>query len=277
MSLRRSRWGLAAALSLGCARVVVGDSPAPTVAPLDDRWRAEPAAPESVHVDRAMPSDCPVLPGTAKELAETPRANAEFELMALALGGGFTADSATYDRLRRDIPSIRAHRPVLKDVTFRGAEFPDRIELAVTTKAFDAIEARTYHDWDCLHARYGWIDGRTSASGALRSVTAQLFGRFRRDTIEELYQRLPGVEYASFGGGFDGSTICAKRAAEDTFHYVFDVAGGDCPAGCIEHHEYYFVSSADGFIEARGDWDSTSGAPAPEWEATYGRFGFGCR
>src|SRR4051812_12135410 len=40
----------------------------------------------------------------------------------------------------------------------------------------------------------------------------------------------------------DGPTICVTPST-DVWHYVFDRAGGDCPAGCTTHEYHHFSTT----------------------------------
>ena len=78
-------------------------------------------------------------------------------------------------------------------------------------------------------------------------------------------QHLPHVTFAereSLVG--DGSSIYAF-AAGDTFHYVFDHAGRDCPVGCTTHVASHFAVDAKGGVTRVDTYDSAGGTAAPDW------------
>jgi len=79
-------------------------------------------------------------------------------------------------------------------------------------------------------------------------------GLYNPQIVEHAYRHLPGVaatEFAQFLG--DGSNIYVSRA-EATWHYVFDLAGGDCPAGCTEHELYFFAVTSPGLVQTTAMW-----------------------
>jgi hypothetical protein len=240
-------------------------------APTEDSWQAEALPPDTSHHDVTTPAACAGLPGTDEELALTPRADVEAEVLALRVGGAFTADSPTYERIRRDLASIRKRVPLLERV--RGYLDSNRVALTVDKPAFASMEAGTYTAWDCLHARYGWHDEKLDDYDGKWSPAAsgRLSGRYDEATIVSLYEQLPGITSVrryEFTG--NGPTVCASREADQSYHYVFDDASGDCPSGCIDHHYYYFVSQPDGRITNGGEHVLRSG-DTPDWVKLYGR------
>lgn len=265
---------LASLSIIACGRL--DESPAPDT-PAKESWVAEPLPPDTSHREVSTSGACTGLPGTDEELALTPRADEEAEGLALLVDGTFVASTASYERIRRDMAAIRAHVPEVRAI--RGREFVPVVNVIVgDAPTIATMESGDYHAWDCLHARYGWDKASFSDSPpGWQSATGWLNGRYASDQIEALYEQLPSVREARTGAGFsDGSRICATRETDDTFHYVFDDASGDCESGCISHHRYYFVSSADGRIGQKGEYpsgdnvDNGDNAEFPDWILAYG-------
>ena len=84
------------------------------------------------------------LPGTDAELAATPRANEEAEWLALFVGGGFTADTPTYERVLRDLAALRAQLPAAAALRLRTP--PNDLTLTVDRQTFFAMRDGTYRD-----------------------------------------------------------------------------------------------------------------------------------
>jgi hypothetical protein len=56
----------------------------------------------------------------------------------------------------------------------------------------------------------------------------------------------------------------------DTWHFVTDATGGDCPAGCTEHSYTHFTTDAAGAAVVQlEEWSSKTGGVAPGWVAQY--------
>jgi hypothetical protein len=95
--------------------------------------------------------------------------------------------------------------------------------------------------------------------------------------LAEAYAALARVESVSPESvGGDGPTICVARDA-DVWHYMFDEAGGDCPAGCTEHIYYYFRTDAEGTVVSGEPWiidPSGEAPPAPEWTEAFEEAGY---
>ena len=94
-------------------------------------------------------------------------------------------------------------------------------------------------------------------------------GIYAVDILAPEYGRLPGVTNTD-GDNVDGDgpTICVT-SGPDTWHYVFDAASGDCPAGCIDHAYSHFTTSTVGTVVQLETWSSASGGSAPAWVSQY--------
>ena len=203
-----------------------------------------------------IPSGCPPALASASELAATPRADTNLELLAIAKSPlKLIADQAIYDRLVRDVRLIRAERPSLANVSFwPRRQDGKRLGLRVPTSIVDQIEKGEYHGWDCLNAAYGLENIETFQRISREYVSVTLKGIYNMDLIAAEYAQLPeviSVETTVVGG--DGPTICLSMGP-DVWQYAFDEASGDCPAGCTEHHYWLFSTSAAGPVMASGDW-----------------------
>jgi hypothetical protein len=214
-------------------------------------------------------ADCPPALASEAELASTPRANANLELLALKLSPGkVVADEATYQRVVRDVAAIRAKDPSLAKISFFAHDDGQTIGLVVPVETAAQMEAGTYHAWDCLNATYSAmlpVEVIRIGSSATAFVYFELRGLYATKLLAAEYAKLPGItsaEGATFGG--DGPTICAT-AGPSTWHYVFDDASGDCPAGCIDHVLRHFATEPAGAVTELGRWSTQDGSPRPSW------------
>jgi hypothetical protein len=214
--------------------------------------------------------ECPAPVGDPEAIAATPRADEDLERLALKLDGTLVATQATYDRLVADAAAMRGALP--DGVTIRYHAFDDgrTLFLALTEPAGQAMQAGTYTAWDCLSDFYGLRDVLVHHSEVTDewSAVVTLEGLYDVDQLTGLYAQLPGVLAAQVDGGLgDGPTLCAARSGQ-TYEYVVDDRGGDCPAGCTETTAYHFVSTAPGVVERLETWQSgpeAGIAPAPDW------------
>jgi hypothetical protein len=209
---------------------------------------------------------CPTPVGSTEELAATPRADENLELLALSLEPErMTASSSTYDRVVSDVAAIRALTPGLADIGFRSGYAGMSLYVQVTSIGAQSIAAGDYTAWDCLNDAYKAGPPQLTDGLAAHSASVQLGGVFNLPLVADLYAQLPEViltEPSSAIG--DGSTLCAVRDGEQ-YQYAVDRAGGDCPSGCTEHEVHGFASDAAGQVSALGVWSSLSGDPAPAW------------
>jgi len=254
-------------------RLVVGLQSSAHLAVRDDRVYAADGATGrilriatdgSAHHPAAEPitGPCPDAAVSAEELALTPRADGNLELLALALEPErVVASQETYDRLVSDVGAIRALQPALAEVEYLAFDDGRHIQLEWSLAAAQAFGDGVYTAWDCLNGAYGL----TGFSAHDQTIDLDLEGNYNLSHVLERYEQLPGVTDGFYGGGsVDGPTICVLRdgARQD---YVFDDTGGYCPTDCTEHHAYHFSSDAAGQLTALAEWDSTTGEPVPAW------------
>jgi hypothetical protein len=205
---------------------------------------------------------CPAPVGSLEELALTPRADPNLELLTFELEpNNVVASQATYDRLVSDVTAIRALRATLSDVAYLQHHDGRRIQLELRDAAGQAFVEGRYTAWACLNEAYE--PRSVSMIGAW--VSLEFDGIYNLERIIELYQQLPGVTSGAWTmGGLDGPTICVSREAE-RYEYVFHDTGEFCPEPCPEHRAYHFASETSGQVTELATWDSTTGAPAPRW------------
>ena len=109
----------------------------------------------------------------------------------------------------------------------------------------------------CLSALYGAETVGPKGDPSLADSVYADFGAKVLDSIAlaEQYARLPGVLAASPAGyDTDGPDVCL-HAEGDAHVYIFDHAGGDCPAGCTEHVYSGFRVLPGEAPERLGDFD----------------------
>lgn len=214
-------------------------------------------------VPNTVPPGCPAALVSPSELATTPRADRELELLAIAKGPpSLVADQVIYDRLVRDVRLIKAERPSLANITFWPPhQDGKRLFVKFPLSVVDQIEKGEYHAWDCLNASYGLERIETFKAISREFVAITLKGLYNMDILASEYAKLPeviSVGTTTLGG--DGPTICVSLGT-DTWQYAFDEASGDCPLGCIDHHYWLFSTSAAGTAMFEGDWTPTMGEP----------------
>lgn len=210
------------------------------------------------------PTQCPTPLGTATEIAATPRADQNLELLALQLDGDrMSASDETYARVVADVGAIRAAHPELADIGFFG--YTDGKSLVVRPDAMtmQRIHAREYSAWKCLNDFYE-LQSLEFVGDAYLLLTFK--GNYNLEQLRQLYMRLPGIRSAETNlAGGDASKICLLRDGA-SIEYVVDRASGDCLAGCTIHDAHYFVSTRAGEVEAKGSWNSAAMVTnAPDW------------
>ena len=192
-------------------------------------------------------TSCPPALASAAEIASTPRADTNLELLALHLSPGrLVADQATYGRLVRDITAIRRQYPQVADINYFAPSDGRSLSMTVDAATGNAMMNGTYHDWDCLNQTYGETNIQVLPGKDGSSVSLTLKGIYDINLLTPLYKALSPEFSAFYGGpgGGDGSTICVTQQAANIWYYVFDRASGDCIAGCTQH-EYQLFHTTD--------------------------------
>jgi hypothetical protein len=205
-----------------------------------------------------LPPSCGL--GTAAEIAATPRADEEAELIALFLGGGLTAPQALYERVRDDLAALRAAHPdVLAGVPFIPRHDARTLLLNVPPAVADAIADHTYDEWNCLNDWYS-ADAADLLTSSLARV--RLAGIFDTEWIAAEYALLPGVESASADALVratpGGELLCALGQGEE-IHYFAEV--NDADTRSVLH----FTSQPGDTPQPAGSWSPPLPEAEPAW------------
>ena len=190
------------------------------------------------------------------------------ERLALRLSSTLYADRATYDRLVRDVSLIRARAPQLKSVHYFARQDARILNVFFNTFDFWRVRAHLYGDWNCLN---GFLGAEVAFHPDFDYAELTFAGLYNPDVIARAYRALSGVKMTEFAGFVgDSSNIFVTREAS-TWHYVFDIAGGDCPSGCTEHELHYFAITPDGRVHTTATWKAQANEPPPDWATAYFR------
>lgn len=271
MSRRSPRWllltSLLGAAACGGKALAPGHDASASIDGSDAGFDAEVmSAPDAVDA-----GDCLTGLVTAAELASTPRADTNLELLALKLSKGrVVADQAIYDRLVRDVAVLRAQWPELATIPFFPTHDGKTISLNVDQDTAASMKSGAYTAWQCLNTRLGArlpFDYLRLGSAEPAIVIFKLKGLYAIDVLAPEYGRLPGVITSHAGTPGDGSTICVTPGP-DTWHYVIDQGSNDCPF-CIDHTYFHFTTSVDGVVVALEQWSTTIGQMPPAWVTQY--------
>ena len=190
------------------------------------------------------------------------------EQLALRLSSGLYADPAVYARLVRDITAIRASSPTLTSVHYR----PDR-DVRVLRVTFEPLyfwraRMNLYSDWDCPNR---FLGASMTVHSEFHYVELTFSGLYNPQITSQAYRELAGVTATEFAGILGGGSNIYVSRSEGIWHYVLDLAGGDCPSGCTEHELHYFQTALDGNVQPAGTWMSRKEGSSPEWVNTYFR------
>lgn len=184
---------------------------------------------------------------TRRELAASPRENTDAELLALEGSGALVAPTAVYERVVRDLATIRRVWPEVSDIRVAPLAAPGSLLLAFDDVGFAMVTAGTYHGWDCANAYYD------VSPDWFRSEVQKLAGvetphRLAPKQLAAVYSSLPHITGVHLNARMGGSSTIQLVIDGDFYRYTFDRGSGDCPAGCIDHEYTRFVSDGEGDV-----------------------------
>ena len=211
-----------------------------------------------------LPPDCSDYVGqaTPEQTAMTPRAEPEAELLAIEASGEIVAPQPLYERVVAELAAIRADTPGLVAIEARPSWPPSSVDVTLDEEGRAAYDAGTFDAWDCPNELY---HATTIEDGFLGSLVVRFDGLYDVQQVFADYEAVDhvvSVEPELVGG--DGPDVCLSIEGE-LHTYIFDDAGGDCPAGCTEHAYTGFTVALDGTITALGSFDPALPMPAPAW------------
>lgn len=211
--------------------------------------------------------DSPACPeferlATPEELARTPMDDRGAELLAWEATKSFIAPLDVYERVKRDFAAIHATEPDLAHISGAHRSWVE-LGLTWTEAGKAAIDAGTYHAWDCLNEYYGATSFR---SFDLVAVTFINFaGNFDMEMLAREYARLPDVESTDVSGLSGGSSDACLSIDGEEYRYILDLASGDdCIAGCPDHEYFGFSTTPDGTVTPLGRHVNSDPA-VPAW------------
>jgi len=199
------------------------------------------------------PPICTKLPGTAEQIARTPRADENLELLAISLSDGITADEEIYRRLVRDIAAIRTVDPRMRTIKYSASDTGELMVGPVSSQKQLFLQGR-YKEWDCLN-RYFHVSRVQYQSGY---ATLQFAGRFNLNQVGELYSRLAGVRSADPNGYAQIDRPPSIYVLPDSHGWSYVFGGGACRAANeVKCGLYYFIVSTDGLARFVEEWRPT--------------------
>jgi hypothetical protein len=194
-------------------------------------------------------------------MGQTPRSDAEAELLALEATGAIVAPQDVYERVGGELARIRQAHDELAQLTARPSWIPENVLMGFDRQGAAAVRRGSYDAWDGLNRRFG-----VKEIEVFDDFVALTFeGRFYGPLVADEYARLPNVRYAepNFTVG-DGDDVCLEIDG-DTHFFVFVEGEGDCLAGCLHHAYWGFAVDAAGQIAALGTWMDEPEGSMPEW------------
>jgi hypothetical protein len=205
-----------------------------------------------------------VAKATPDQVAKTPRANHTAEVLAVETLGTFVADDALYQRVASEVEAIALLAPQTASIMPVSFASDSQLLLTLDAPGLQSYQSGSYHGWDCANAAYG------ENKDALVSTTLPLvlvaFANkiYNTPVLAKEYAMLPDVAGAEpSSGSIDGPDVCLQIDG-DVHSYIYDQAGGDCPAGCTTHLYFGFEAKVGTAVQPLGTYDPAV-PPEPTW------------
>ncbi len=213
-------------------------------------------------------------PGTGDIIGYSPadimgsnRPDREANLMALWYCNKLIPDIDTYTRFHEGFTALREEfGDSIPEVAipFFTPWVPGEILVCLSDSADAEYEAGNYTAWDFLNERLFIEEIREPLyPHVLKMYKLSFKSNLNPTILESYYDTLPGVLFAD-PNGYVGDWPCTYPwIIEDTLTFLVRDAWGDCPAGCINSHFFYFKETSTGF-ELIGSWLKWD-EPEPDW------------
>jgi hypothetical protein len=190
----------------------------------------------------------------------------EARLMSLWYGDDIEADSAFTERFYVNLYNLRekyADSIPQVNIHFVFPAVISQILVGLTDSAAEQYVAGNYHALDLLNL----IFEATSVDSGFhfdffKSLKIVFNGIKNPLRLAEYYRNCDGVRYAE-RNGYMGDWACTYPwMVNDRVTFLVREAWGDCPAGCIYSHYFYFKETDTGMAFI-GDWQACQ--PQPDW------------
>ncbi len=201
-----------------------------------------------------------------EEIASTPRADEDLELLAMTQSSGLVVSQDEYDRVVEDLVTIRELVPELASIRYAAPWDGKSLWLAFDEATTEKVSAGDYRGWDCLNESYGF---RKLEEDPMPLFTLRLKGIYDMPRLAEQYASLPGVESATAvtedpapTGVDDGLCLLA---IDTEYRYVFwrEEQSVDDPGQppSVTYRYWGFASQSIGDVGVLGTWESADEQP----------------
>ena len=221
----------------------------------------------AISCERSTDSSSNIVYIPSSDMELSPRENAEAETMALYLSRELVAPEYLYQRIKNGLATLREQ--YLESVPQVGMTHlpmhpPQSLIAGLTAEAIEKIRNGSFDEWNTLNNRFR-LSGVDTTSWKYGGSFVRLdFSILLNCRIAgPMYEELENVWSCQCNGyAGDYPNIYAWLDENDKLVLLVRDAWGDCPAGCIVSHFYYFIESDDGFdLEIEAEMVSGSTEP----------------
>ena len=203
-----------------------------------------------------------------QQIAKSPRADEEAELMALWMSGDVVAYDRDYLQVRDALSLVRGTFsdtiPYLDSVNFVYRFQESVIGLVLSDYAVQQLRAGTFVEWDSLNELYRLSEIDTTWLAGSGHITLSFEGRLNPQVLSARYGLLDGVDagflFAKVG---DYSNIYPWRSGYD---HTFLLRRGweNCVSQC-EGNEFWYFKVNDGNARYIGGYVADGAEEPPVW------------
>lgn len=215
-------------------------------------------------LDNDGPGRLPAI--TPEDIEESDRAHKEAGLMALWYCDELIASAEIYLKFDTALKFLRntyADSIPEVNIPFQFPSVVSQILVCLTDSAVQEFRNGTYHQWDSLNTLFRLEQMDTSVYFDItHSVKLTFKGQLHPKYLAGYYEQLEGVVWAERNGYMGDWPNIYPWILDGRVTFLVRNAWGDCPAGCIHSHLFYFKETDSG-MEYLGDWQNCD--PLPWW------------
>jgi hypothetical protein len=203
-----------------------------------------------------------------QESVLAPRENSEAERAAVWLSGELVAPEDLYLAIKTDLEAIRTgygDNITELDIGFKEPWQLSAILLGVTDLGREKLRDGHWPEFSALNDQFQLSELDTTRLERMNLAILTFEGRQHPDRIADPYSALEGVRHAEPNHRCCDWSNVYPWQLDEGMTYLWRSAWGDCPAGCIHSHFWYFRVT-DAGIEYVGTYELRVDPEPPWWD-----------
>jgi len=163
------------------------------------------------------------------------------KILSLETNGEINLNEDNYNLIYDQLIVLESTYSEIRDTYVRPSWALDRLLVKLDPEADSNYKIGNYTEWDQTNEKYSLSIISDSSFWYMLVFNSEYNTRL----LSEVYKSIPGILWVSPDSAFgDGTDICLEKKGDSNL-YIFDLASGDCEAGCISHtYHSYIIDNA---------------------------------